>query len=117
MFNANNNRLYYHLFAGHVELAGYLPNYLTITGYSVTPVVGFVNPHFDLALDTTEVSEVFEVPLEYLFEPGNMQRRYTRYLGIRLPYFEVPWGPHRIWGATAAMLVNFRDTLLEEKTV
>jgi 8-oxo-dGTP pyrophosphatase MutT (NUDIX family) len=99
----------------HVDVAGYLPNYLTITGYSVTPVVGFVRPGFDLVLDETEVSEAFEVPLDYLFAPGNMQRRYARYLGIRLPYFEIPWGPHRIWGATAAMLVNFRDTLVQEE--
>ncbi|MEJ2514383.1 MAG: CoA pyrophosphatase [Gammaproteobacteria bacterium] len=100
--------------AENVEVAGYLQNYLTITGYSVTPVVGFVDPAFRLALDPTEVSEAFEVPLDYLFAPGNMQRRYKRYLGVRLPYFEIPWGPHRIWGATAAMLVNFRDSLEED---
>ncbi len=98
---------------GNVEVAGYLQNYLTITGYSVTPVVGFVDPAFDLALDPTEVSDAFEVPLDYLFAPGNMQRRYKRYLGVRLPYFEIPWGHYRIWGATAAMLVNFRDSLQE----
>jgi len=99
---------------GHVTVAGYLHNYMTITGYSVTPVVGFVRPDFDLVLDRTEVAEAFEVPLDYLFAPGNMQRKYSRYLGVRLPYFEIPWGPHRIWGATAAMLVNFRDTLAED---
>ena len=98
---------------GLVEVAGYLPNYLTITGYSVTPVVGFVAPEFEPAPDHTEVSEAFEVPLEVLLEPGNMMLRHKRYLGVRLPYFEMPWGAHRIWGATAAMLVNFRDTLRE----
>jgi 8-oxo-dGTP pyrophosphatase MutT (NUDIX family) len=97
-----------------VEIAGYLPNYLTITGYSVTPVVGFVRPEFRLVPDATEVSEAFEVPLDFLLEPGNMQVRHTRIFGVRLPYFELPWGTHRIWGATAAMLVNFRDTVLEE---
>lgn len=98
-----------------VDVAGYLPNYLTITGYSVTPVVGFVRPEFEPVPDAEEVSEAFEVPLEVLLEPGNMQLHYKRFLGVKLPYFELPWGPHRIWGATAAMLVNFRDILHEEQ--
>jgi 8-oxo-dGTP pyrophosphatase MutT (NUDIX family) len=97
-----------------VEVAGFLPNYLTITGYSVTPVVGFVAPAFQPRPDAMEVSETFEVPLAVLLEPGRMQLRHKRYMGVKLPYFEMPWGPHRIWGATAAMLVNFRDTLLEK---
>jgi 8-oxo-dGTP pyrophosphatase MutT (NUDIX family) len=94
-----------------VEVAGYLPNYLTITGYSVTPVVGFVRQEFEPRLDVEEVSEAFEVPLEFLLEPGNMRLRHKRFLGVRLPYYELPWGEHLIWGATAAMLVNFRDML------
>jgi 8-oxo-dGTP pyrophosphatase MutT (NUDIX family) len=97
-----------------VEVAGYLPNYLTITGFSVTPVVGFVQPDFQPMPDAKEVSEAFEVPLEVLLEPGNMQLLYKKFFGVRLPYFEMPWGQHRIWGATAAMLVNFRDMLREE---
>lgn len=97
-----------------VEVAGYLPNYLTITGYSVTPVIGFVRPEFEPIPDTREVSEAFEVPLEILLDPGSMQLRHKLFMGVRLPYFEMPWGEHRIWGATAAMLVNFRDILLEE---
>lgn len=101
--------------AARVDVAGYLHNYLTITGYSVTPVVGFVTPGFELALDATEVAEAFEVPLDYLFAPGNMQRRYATYMGLRLPYFEIPWEGRRIWGATAAMLVNFRDALAAEE--
>ena len=97
-----------------VIVAGYLANYLTITGYSVTPVVGFVDPDGPLVLDTTEVRATFEVPLDYLLTPGNLQRRFRPYMGVMLPYFEVPWGEHRIWGATAAMLVNFRDVVMGE---
>lgn len=97
-----------------VEVAGYLPNYLTITGFSVTPVVGFIDAGFQPVVDADEVSEAFEVPLEVLLEPGNMQLCHKRFMGVRLPYYELPWGAHRIWGATAAMLVNFRDMLREE---
>ena len=96
-----------------VEVAGYLPNYMTITGFSVTPVVGFVADEFEPCPDTTEVSEAFEVPLEVLLDPASMQLRHKRFMGVKLPFFEMPWGEHRIWGATAAMLVNFRDILRE----
>jgi 8-oxo-dGTP pyrophosphatase MutT (NUDIX family) len=94
-----------------VEVAGYLPNYMTITGFSVTPVVGFVADAFQPRPDATEVSEAFEVPLEILLDPGSMQLRHKRFMGVKLPFFEMPWGEHLIWGATAAMLVNFRDML------
>jgi 8-oxo-dGTP pyrophosphatase MutT (NUDIX family) len=98
-----------------VEVLGFLPNYLTITGYSVTPVVGVVEPEFEMVIDRTEVSEVFEVPLDYLFEAANVRRGHKRFMGVELPYFEIPWGQHRIWGATAAMLMNFRDCVLEPR--
>lgn len=103
------------LTADLVDVVGYLPNYLTITGYSVTPVVGFVDPGFVPRLDAEEVSEAFEVPLEILLEPANMRVKHKRFFGVKLPYFEMPWEGHRIWGATAAMLVTFRDTLREER--
>jgi hypothetical protein len=86
---------------------------MTITGYSVTPVVGFVAPAFQPRPDAKEVSEAFEVPLDVLLDPGSMQLRHKRFMGVRLPFFEMPWGEHLIWGATAAMLVNFRDILQE----
>ncbi|MBP8276472.1 MAG: CoA pyrophosphatase, partial [Propionivibrio sp.] len=47
----------------HIELIGTLPDYLTGTGFRVTPVVGLVTPPFELTLDAFEVAEAFEVPL------------------------------------------------------
>ncbi len=99
----------------HVEVVGYLDNYLTITGYAVTPVVGFVRPGFELRLDTTEVAEAFEVPLSYVLDRERVQRKYSRFLGIRLPYFEIPYGDYNIWGATAGMLISLRQRLFEEE--
>ncbi len=99
----------------HVEVVGYLDNYLTITGYAVTPVVGFVRPGFELTLDTTEVAEAFEVPLSYVLDRERVFRRQRRFLGIRLPYFEIPYGEYNIWGATAGMLISLRQRLFEEE--
>lgn len=99
---------------GHVEIVGYLDNYLTITGYSVTPVVAFVRPGFELALDTSEVAEAFEVPLDYILNHDNLIRRETRFLGFRVPYYEIPYRHYHIWGATAGMIVGFRARLYGE---
>lgn len=102
------------LSADRIEVLGYLDNYLTITGYSVTPVVAMVRPGFTLELDTTEVAEAFEVPLEYVLDRDRVQQRYSRFLGLRLPYFEIPYGEYNIWGATAGMLISLRQRLYEE---
>ncbi|MCB1795387.1 MAG: CoA pyrophosphatase, partial [Candidatus Competibacteraceae bacterium] len=39
------------------EIAGFLDLYQTVTGFLVTPVVGFVEPPLDLTLDAFEVAE------------------------------------------------------------
>jgi 8-oxo-dGTP pyrophosphatase MutT (NUDIX family) len=99
---------------GQVDIVGYLDNYMTITGYSVTPVVGLVRPGFELRLDTTEVVEAFEVPLAHLLDDANLVRRETRFLGIRVPYFEIPYLHYNIWGATAGMIMSLRARLYGE---
>ncbi|MDH4290076.1 MAG: CoA pyrophosphatase [Aquincola sp.] len=97
----------------HVEVIGRLPEYLTVTHYAVTPIVGLVRPGFDLTLDAHEVAEAFEVPLQYLMSPAHHQRHGVDMLGIRREFLSMPWprpdgkGDYFIWGATAAMLRNF----------
>ena len=93
--------------ASHVEVLGELPQYVTVTGYRVTPVVGLVVPPFELKPDGFEVAEVFEVPLEFLIDPENHQRNSIVYEGGARHYYAVPYENHYIWGATAGMLMNF----------
>ena len=95
----------------HVEVAGFLDGYLTVTGYTVTPVVGLVRPGFALAIDPLEVAEVFEVPLSFLADPLNRRVERRELAGRDVGYYVFTYGQHRIWGATAAMLVNFLDKL------
>ncbi len=90
-----------------IELLGRLSRYHTRTGFRVTPVVGLVMPPFELQPDAQEVGEVFEVPLSFLLDPANHQRHAREFQGRQIPYFAIPYGRHYIWGATAAMLVNF----------
>ena len=95
-----------------VEVLGRLPEYLTRTGFRVTPVVSVVTPPFALALDANEVEDAFEVPLAFLMDPGNHRRQSREFQGATRWFYAMPWrdesaGLERyIWGATAGMLVN-----------
>ncbi len=94
-----------------VQVLGQLSPYETVTGYRVLPVVGWIEPPFDLAPDPVEVADVFEVPLDFLLDTAN-HRRHHRMLGeIRRDYWAIPWLHRYIWGATAAMLLILERTL------
>jgi 8-oxo-dGTP pyrophosphatase MutT (NUDIX family) len=89
-----------------VEVVGYLPDHLIISGYRVTPVIGFVAPGFALQLDRTEVTEAFEVPLQFLLDPAHHKAR-RRQLGEgEIEVYDIPYGERNIWGATAGMLLT-----------
>jgi 8-oxo-dGTP pyrophosphatase MutT (NUDIX family) len=94
-----------------VEIAGFLDLYQTVTGFLITPVVGFVTPPFELALDAFEVAEAFEVPLEFILDPLHHERRSMLYKGQQRQYYVLPYENRFIWGATAAILVNFARRL------
>ena len=92
----------------HVDIIGTLPDYITGTGYRVTPVVGLIAPPFALTLDPNEVDEIFEVPLQFLMNGMHHQR-----LSVVLPegagrrsFYAMPYQRFFIWGATAGMLRN-----------
>jgi 8-oxo-dGTP pyrophosphatase MutT (NUDIX family) len=89
-----------------VELLGRLPEYVTVTGYRVTPVVGLLTPPLDLRPDPFEVAEIFEVPLAFLLDPANHVRNSVIQEGKRRLYYAMPYRHYYIWGATAGMLMN-----------
>jgi 8-oxo-dGTP pyrophosphatase MutT (NUDIX family) len=89
-----------------VQLLGQLPLYRTGTGFEVTPVVGLVQPPFDLTLDPFEVAEAFEVPLSFLLDYRNHQRHSIEVRGRMREYWAMPYAGYYIWGATAGMIVT-----------
>jgi len=98
-----------------VQVLGPLNTYSTVSSYVVTPIVGLVQPPFELALDAFEVAEAFEVPLQYLMTPAHHHRHAAEFEGVQRQFLSMPWqsvdaqGQPReyfIWGATAAMLRN-----------
>jgi 8-oxo-dGTP pyrophosphatase MutT (NUDIX family) len=95
----------------YLTRVGYLRDHLVITGYRVTPVVAFVQPGFTLELDTTEVEEVFEVPLAFVLDPGNHVPRDRQLGGHTVISYDIPYEGHHIWGATANMLLTLGELL------
>ena len=97
--------------AALAETIGYLEPFATITGFHVFPVVAHIAQEFFPHPDPSEVDEVFEVPLAFLMEPDNARRIEVDYRGSTRSLLEFRYRHYRIWGATAAMLVNMRERL------
>lgn len=94
-----------------VEVVGTSDVYRVGTGFAVTPVVGVIPPDLTLAPHEDEVAAVFETPLAFLFAPGNHARKYMLWEGRERHFYEMTWEDRRIWGATAAMIVNLAGRL------
>jgi 8-oxo-dGTP pyrophosphatase MutT (NUDIX family) len=94
-----------------VDVVGPIEPYRTVTGYVVTPVLGVIAPDLPLQPHEHEVAEWFEAPLDFLLNPANQQERSALFQGRTRHYYEIMWGDRRIWGATAAMIVNLSRRL------
>jgi 8-oxo-dGTP pyrophosphatase MutT (NUDIX family) len=97
--------------ASFVTVAGFLDAYETGTGFAILPVVGLLSEGFALVPQPSEVSEIFEVPLAFLLDPANRERNQTLWQGRMRTYYSIRYNGHHIWGATAAMLVNFAERM------
>jgi 8-oxo-dGTP pyrophosphatase MutT (NUDIX family) len=89
-----------------IEFAGYLPDHIVISGFRVTPAVGFVQPAYELKIAAAEVHDVFEVPLDYIFDAANHKLRQRTIGELTIDIDDIPYGDSNIWGATAGMLMS-----------
>jgi len=103
----------------HIEIIGVLPDYTTVSAYRVTPIVALVQPPFELRPDPGEVAEAFEVPLAFLMDGLNHQRRVVELPqgAGRRAFYTMPYEQYFIWGATAAMLRNLFHFLRAESPI
>jgi 8-oxo-dGTP pyrophosphatase MutT (NUDIX family) len=92
-----------------VEPIGYLDLYLTFSGFRILPTVARVKPDFTITLNPSEVTATFEVPLDFLMNPQNHQRKTRDWKGIARDYYAIPFGDHYIWGITAGILRNLYE--------
>ncbi|MFL6765992.1 MAG: CoA pyrophosphatase [Sphingomicrobium sp.] len=94
-----------------IEVVGAIEPYRTVTGYVVTPVLGVIPPDLSIEPHEHEVADWFEAPLEFLLEPSNHHQRSALFQGQTRHYYEIVWNDRRIWGATAAMIINLSRRL------
>jgi len=96
---------------GKVELLGCLSPHPTVSGFQVHPFVGWIEPPVVLTPDRREVADIFEVPLDFILDPANHQRDSLTVDGVSREFYVLSYPGHRIWGATAGILVSLAKTL------
>ncbi|MEO3428460.1 CoA pyrophosphatase [Pelagibius sp. CAU 1746] len=96
-----------------VTVVGRLDTYLVRTGFRVVPVVGLLQPPFELQPEQGEVDEIFEVPLAFFLDPANRELHSRMFRGAERFFYAYPFGDYYIWGATAGMLSNLSEVLLQ----
>lgn len=95
-----------------VDVLGQLTTiYIPPSNFLVTPTVGRVDYRPDFKCDPREVAELIEVPLPTLFDPTVVKREPWTLRGaqVEVPFFQI--GPHKVWGATAMILSEFKMIL------
>ena len=95
----------------NVEILGIMPPHETVTGFSVTPVLGRIRACFDPLPEPGEVAEVFSVPFAHVMDTSRYSVQHRRWRGQRRYFFAVPYGPYYIWGATARILRGLADRM------
>jgi 8-oxo-dGTP pyrophosphatase MutT (NUDIX family) len=94
-----------------VEVIGRLADYVTGTGFRITPVLGLLPPGLVLRPSPREVEAVFELPIGVLLDPAAPHRQRHNVRGHWREYWVWPHPDHYIWGATAAILVHLAQKL------
>lgn len=97
-----------------VDVVGYLDPSPTVTGYAVTPVIGLVDPSVPVVIDPGEVEAAFEVPLDFLMDESSQRHTTRDFEGVSLRIVEFNYAGHRIWGATASMIIQVRNHLIKQ---
>lgn len=97
-----------------IEVIGMLPEYEIPSGFRISPVVGWIEPPFELKLDPFEVVEAFEVPLGFFLDPANHERRAYQFNERHRDYLAMPYQGHYIWGATAGMLYSLYRQIVDD---
>jgi 8-oxo-dGTP pyrophosphatase MutT (NUDIX family) len=94
-----------------IEILGRMRDFVTTTGYRITPVLALLQPGFAVDPSPHEVAAVFQLPLAVLLDPEAPSRREVMFAGEPRAFWVWPHPEHDIWGATAAILVHLAKRL------
>ena len=95
-----------------VKIIGELDQYIVGTGYLVSPIIGTIRPPFKLIRQEDEVAEIFEAPLNFLIALENFKPYARKFNGKMHHHFSITWHDYFIWGATAGILRNLSQRLM-----
>ncbi len=96
---------------GLAQTLGRLPQYMTGTGYAITPVLAVVRTPFELHANPDEVADIFEVPLNFLMDPREHRRESRIFAGHERFYYAIHYQNRNIWGATAGIIRSLYERL------
>ncbi|MCO6393360.1 NUDIX domain-containing protein [Aliihoeflea aestuarii] len=94
-----------------IEVVGRMPDYVSGSGYRISPVLGVAKPDFALTLNANEVDDAFEVPLSFLMDPANHTRGSRVWQERERFFYDMPFGERRIWGVTAGIIRTLYERL------
>ena len=92
-----------------VKILGQLAQHSTVTGFQISPFVGHIKDNVTMKVQITEVAEIFEVPLCYLMNTNNYRVGNLTWQNKKRYFYNIPYGPYYIWGATARILKGLAD--------
>lgn len=95
--------------SGQIEVIGRMPDYVAGSGFRIAPIIGIIQPGFDLDINQDEVDAVFETPLSFLMRPENQTQGSREWQGRVWKYYDMPYGGQRIWGVTAGIIRAFYE--------
>lgn len=96
------------------EILGRMDDYITGTGFHITPILALIRPGAVFIPAAAEVAAVFCLPFEILLDPAAPTRRTATFRGESREFWVWPEENHFIWGATAEILVNLARVLRGE---
>jgi 8-oxo-dGTP pyrophosphatase MutT (NUDIX family) len=97
-----------------IQILGKMPELVTITGFSISPVVGFLKVPLEqvpLIPHPNEIAEAFWVPFKTLTHSQTYRREFIRVGQVDYPIHVYQVGQYRIWGATGSMTKNLLDRI------
>jgi 8-oxo-dGTP pyrophosphatase MutT (NUDIX family) len=94
-----------------IEILGRFHDYISITGYRVTPFAGFINGPFTLNPQVREVAAVIQVPFRIFLDPGRLRIEKRTIRNEESDVYYYSYGSHQVWGLTARIIKDFLDVL------
>ncbi len=98
----------------NARVIGQLDEYITRTGFRITPIVAVLEKGQTWTPQPEEVARIFEVPVDFIAK--NMGQETMTFEHGERRFYAVTYEESHIWGATAGILKNFTDVALKDPT-